>query len=77
MPEVTLVAEAGRTIGSRSTRRLRAAGKIPAVVYGHGSEPLPVAVGARDFQLAMSGEAGLNTLLSLEVDGKDYLTLAA
>ncbi len=76
MPEVTLVAEAGRTIGSRSTRRLRAAGKIPAVVYGHGSEPLPVAVGARDFQLAMSGEAGLNTLLSLEVDGKDYLTLA-
>jgi len=76
MPEVTLVAKAGRTIGSRSTRRLRAAGKIPAVVYGHGSEPLPVAVGARDFQLAMSGEAGLNTLLSLEVDGKDYLTLA-
>jgi large subunit ribosomal protein L25 len=76
MPEVTLVAEAGRTTGSRSTRRLRAAGKIPGVVYGHGSEPLPVAVGARDFQLAMSGEAGLNTLLSLSVDGKDYLTLA-
>ncbi|MGA8726868.1 MAG: 50S ribosomal protein L25 [Acidimicrobiales bacterium] len=76
MPEVTLVAEAGRSTGSRSTRRLRAAGKIPGVVYGHGSEPLPVAVGARDFQLAMSGEAGLNTLLSLEVDGNDYLTLA-
>ena len=76
MPEVTLVAEAGRTTGSRSTRRLRAAGKIPGVVYGHGAEPLPVAVGARDFQLAMSGEAGLNTLLSLKVDGKDYLTLA-
>jgi large subunit ribosomal protein L25 len=76
MPEVTLHAEAGRTIGSRSTRRLRASGKIPGVVYGHGAEPLPVAVGARDFQLAMSGEAGLNTLLSLEVDGKDYLTLA-
>jgi large subunit ribosomal protein L25 len=76
MPEVTLVAEAGRSTGSRSTRRLRAAGKIPGVVYGHGSEPLPVAVGARDFQLAMSGDAGLNTLLSLEVEGKDYLTLA-
>jgi large subunit ribosomal protein L25 len=76
MPEVTLVAEAGRTTGSRSTRRLRAAGKIPGVVYGHGSEPLPVAVGAREFQLAMSGEAGLNTLLSLKVDGKDHLTLA-
>jgi large subunit ribosomal protein L25 len=76
MPEVTLAAEAGRTTGSRSTRRLRAEGKIPGVVYGHGAEPLPVAVGGRDFQLAMSGEAGLNTLLSLKVDGKDYLTLA-
>ncbi len=76
MPDVTLVAEAGRSTGSRSTRRLRAAGKIPGVVYGHGAEPLPVAVGARDFQLAMTGEAGLNTLLSLKVDGKDYLTLA-
>jgi large subunit ribosomal protein L25 len=35
-----------------------------------------VAVGARDFQIALSGEAGLNTLLSLEVDDKNYLTLA-
>ena len=76
MPEVKLTAEAGRTTGSRSTRRLRAAGKIPGVVYGHGAEPVPVAVGAGEFQLAMSGDAGLNTLLSLKVDGKDYLTLA-
>ncbi len=76
MPEITLNAEAGRTTGSRSTRRLRHAGKIPGVVYGHGSEPLAVAVGAREFQIAMSGEAGLNTLLSLKVDGNDYLTLA-
>ena len=76
MPEVTLAAEAGRTIGSSSTRRLRAEGKIPGVVYGHGADPIPVAVGARDFQIALSGEAGLNTLLSLEVDGKNFLTLA-
>jgi large subunit ribosomal protein L25 len=76
MPEVTLAAEAGREIGSSSTRRLRAAGKIPGVVYGHGAEPIPVAVGAREFQIALSGEAGLNTLLSLEVDGKNFLTLA-
>ncbi len=76
MPEVTLHAEAGRTTGSRASRRLRTAGKIPGVVYGHGAEPLPVAIGAREFQVALSGEAGLNTLLSLQVDGKDYLTLA-
>jgi large subunit ribosomal protein L25 len=76
MPEVTLAAEAGRQIGSSSTRRLRAQGKIPGVVYGHGSDPIPVAVGAREFQIAMSGEAGLNTLLSLEVGKGSYLTLA-
>ncbi|HUY66062.1 MAG TPA: 50S ribosomal protein L25 [Acidimicrobiales bacterium] len=76
MPEVTLAAEAGRQIGSSSTRRLRAQGMIPGVVYGHGSDPIPVAVGAREFQIAMSGEAGLNTLLSLEVGKGSYLTLA-
>ena len=76
MPEVTLTAEAGRATGSSSTRRLRSEGKIPGVVYGHGSDPIPVAVGAREFQVALSGEAGLNTLLSLEVGKQNYLTLA-
>ncbi len=76
MPETTLTAHTGREIGSSSTRRLRADGKIPGVVYGHGSEPIAVAVVAREFQIAMSGEAGLNTLLQLQVDGKDLLTLA-
>jgi large subunit ribosomal protein L25 len=76
MPEITLAAEAGRTIGTSSTRRLRAQGKIPGVVYGHGTDPVPVAVAARDFRIAMSGEAGLNTLLSLELEGTNLLTLA-
>jgi large subunit ribosomal protein L25 len=76
MPETTLTAHTGREIGSSSTRRLRAEGRIPGIVYGHGTDPIPVAVIAREFQIAMSGEAGLNTLLSLTVDGKDHLTLA-
>ena len=76
MPEVTLTAETGREIGSSSTRRLRAQGKIPGVVYGHGSDPIPVAFVGREFQVAMSGEAGLNTLLSLEVGSNSFLTLA-
>ena len=46
------------------------------MVYGHGSDPIPVAVVAREFQVALSGEAGLNTLLSLEVGSDNYLTLA-
>jgi large subunit ribosomal protein L25 len=76
MPEITLAAEAGRPIGTSSTRRLRAEGKIPGVVYGHGTDPVPVAVVARDFRIAMSGDAGLNTLLSLELEGNNLLTLA-
>jgi large subunit ribosomal protein L25 len=76
MPEITLTAETGREIGSSSTRRLRAQGKIPGVIYGHGSDPIPVAVVGREFQVAMSGEAGLNTLLSLEVGSNSFLTLA-
>ena len=37
MPEITLTAEVGRATGSRATRRLRKEGKIPAIVYGHGT----------------------------------------
>jgi large subunit ribosomal protein L25 len=76
MPDTTLTAQTGREIGTSSTRRLRAEGKIPGVVYGHGTDPISVAVVAREFQIAMSGDAGLNTLLQLNVDGKDLLTMA-
>ncbi len=76
MPEITLAAEVGRPTGSRRVRRLRREGKIPGVVYGHGMDPLPVAVAARDLRSALSGEAGTNALLSLEAGGQSYLTLA-
>lgn len=76
MPEIVLNAEVGRTHGSSAARRLRAAGKVPGVVYGHGSEPVPVAVAARDLRVALNGEAGTNALLSLRADGKTYLTIA-
>lgn len=76
MPEITLPAESGRSIGSRPSGRLRAAGKIPGVVYGHGIEPVSVAVDARALRAALTSEAGLNALLNLEVDGDSHLTLA-
>ena len=44
MAEVVLAAEVGRPTGSRAVRRLRREGKIPGVIYGHGTDPLPVAV---------------------------------
>ncbi len=76
MAEITLAAELGRAIGSRPTGRLRAAGRIPGVIYGHGTDPLAVSVDARDLRHALTTDAGLNQLLELEVDGTRHLTLA-
>jgi large subunit ribosomal protein L25 len=76
MADVTLAAEVGRTQGSRATRRLRREGKIPGVIYGHGTDPVSIAVVARELRVALNGEAGANQLLSLETGSTTYLTLA-
>jgi large subunit ribosomal protein L25 len=76
MAEITLVAEAGRPTGSRASNRLRHAGRIPGVIYGHGIEPVPISVAGRDLRAALTTEAGMNALLSVQVDGQAHLTLA-
>jgi large subunit ribosomal protein L25 len=76
MAEINLVAEPGRTIGSASSRRLRAAGRIPAVVYGHGSEGVSVSVDGRDLRHALSGAAGLNQLLNIKIGTESHLAMA-
>jgi large subunit ribosomal protein L25 len=75
MTETVLQAESGRRAGSSDARRLRADGKIPAVVYGHGMDPLPVSVDRRELRQALSGGAGMNTILDLTVDGTVYPSL--
>ncbi len=76
MSQTTLHASTDRAQGSRNSRRLRNAGSIPAVVYGEGVSPLPVAVDAKSFRTAVSGEQGLNTLIELDADGKSYIVMA-
>jgi large subunit ribosomal protein L25 len=76
MPEITIAADAGRPVGSRPSARLRAEGKIPGVIYGHGTDPIKVAVDARELRNALSTDAGLNALLSLKIDGATHLTMA-
>ena len=76
MADVTLAAELGRPVGSRATRRLRREGKIPGVIYGHGTDPVSIAVVARELRIALNGEAGANQLLSLETGATTYLALA-
>ncbi|MGH8996174.1 MAG: 50S ribosomal protein L25 [Acidimicrobiales bacterium] len=76
MPEIVLEAQVGRVSGTRAARRLRRDGFVPGTVYGHGTEPVSVAVGARDLRNALSGDAGTNALLSLQAGSETYLTLA-
>ncbi len=75
MSETVLIAQAGRSTGSSDSRRLRAEDQIPAVVYGHGMKALSVSVDGRELRLALSGSAGMNTILDLTVDGTVYPSL--
>jgi len=72
--DLKLEAETGRALGSRSSRRLRRSDKIPAVVYGQGSEPLSVVLDRLKFRAALNA-AGPNAVITLDVDGNDHLTI--
>ena len=72
MAQTLLVAHTGRTTGSAESRRLRREDKIPGVLYGQGMEPVVLHVERRDLRQALSGSAGTNTVLNLQVDGKTY-----
>ena len=73
--DVTLTAETGRANGSSRARRLRAAGKVPAVVYGLDQEPVAVTVEWLELRRALNTEAGLNALITLDLDGHQDLTI--
>jgi large subunit ribosomal protein L25 len=76
MEQVNLRGYTGRAHGSRESRRVRREGAVPAVVYGHGLEALPVAVDRRELYAVLHTEAGLNALINLQVNGDEYLTVA-
>ena len=57
MEEVTLLADPRRVLGSRPARRLRSQGQVPAVLYGHGVDPVALAVDGRQLRTALTGES--------------------
>ena len=75
MAEITLKATTGRTLGSGPSKRIRAEGKVPGVVYGLDADPIPVTVEWRPLREALTTDAGLNALIDLEVDGDVSLTV--
>lgn len=74
MEQLKLIAETRHATGSGSSRRLRAEGKIPAVMYGHGSEPVSITLERLRFRAVLNA-AGPNAIITLEVDGANHLTI--
>jgi large subunit ribosomal protein L25 len=72
--EVRLAAEARTEFGKGAARRTRRAGKIPAVLYGHGSDPKHLALPALEFARVVR-EHGQNAVLTLEIDSSTELAL--
>jgi large subunit ribosomal protein L25 len=73
--EQRLVAETREGTGKGAARKLRAAGRVPAILYGHGMDPLALSVDSRElFHLLHTG-AGANVLVDLVVDGTEHLAL--
>ena len=60
--------------GKGASRQARRDGKVPAVLYGHGTEPQHLNLNAHDFA-AVLRHSGTNAVLSLQLGGKDELRL--
>jgi large subunit ribosomal protein L25 len=72
--EVRLSAELRTEFGKGGARRTRRAGKIPAVIYGHGAEVRHVSLPDRGFANAVR-HGGFNVLLTLDIDGDEQLVI--
>jgi len=75
MAVISLTGERRSDLGKGGARKARAAGWIPCVVYGHGEAPVPVNVGAREFEVAMRHHRGGNAIVNLAVSGNAYTAL--
>ena len=72
MPEVKLSAELRTEFGKGAARRIRRAHKVPAVLYGHGTDPIHISLPGHETLLALRTN---NALLSIDIDGKAQLAL--
>jgi len=73
MPKNKLVATARTKFGKGAARSIRREHNIPAVMYGHGTEPVHISLPGHETMMALKVA---NVLLTIEIDGKDHLALA-
>ncbi|MEU8548666.1 50S ribosomal protein L25/general stress protein Ctc [Streptomyces roseoverticillatus] len=72
MAEIKIPAQVRAEFGKGAARRIRRANQVPAVVYGHGSEPVHVTLPGHDLMMALKTP---NVLLSLDIEGRDELVI--
>ena len=73
MTETKLVATIRTSFGKGAARSVRREGNIPAVMYGHGTDPVHISLPGHQTMMALKLA---NALLTIEIDGKDQLALA-
>ena len=72
--ETKLNAESRTEFGKGAARRIRRADKVPAVLYGHGADPVHITLPGHDTMMALK-HGGANALLELDIDGESQLAL--
>jgi large subunit ribosomal protein L25 len=74
--EAILQAEPRSETGKGPAHRLRATGRVPAVLYGAGVDPTPIHVSALDLLHVFHAMGQASVLVDLKLDGREYLTIA-
>lgn len=69
MQQTQMKIETRSSTGKGISRKLRAAGRIPGIVYGRDMEPVPVSVEPKALSAAIAGEGGINNLITLQGGG--------
>lgn len=75
MEPITLQAEVRESRGKGPARRLRAAGKLPAVIYGKDLEPTPITIDPEELSHHLLGEYRRNTLFKVAFGGQDAFAM--
>src|SRR4051812_6434914 len=75
MATVSLSAQTRTGTGTGVARKLRQAGQVPAIIYGHGREPQPLAVNTREVEKLLGSISAGSTVIELGVDGRAARTL--
>lgn len=75
MADQQLKAEPRTDAGKGVARKLRASGRVPAVLYGHGKDARALSVDAKELFHLLHGAAGGNVLIDLVIDGKKTMAM--